>query len=75
MKVKDAIRMLNDYYSPDDELFFAWWDKDSAESISGNPLTDLEWRDIQDYLDECGELFHDMHLAIQQARFELETGN
>lgn len=27
MKVKDAIKMLNDNYNEDDELVIAWWDK------------------------------------------------
>ena len=27
MKVKDAIKMLNDNYNEDEELVIAWWDK------------------------------------------------
>ncbi len=75
MKVSDAIRMLNDYYKPDDELFIVWWDKDSAESFAGETLSDENWTYIMDYLDtedSSGHLFHSVHVSILEACNELK---
>lgn len=75
MKVKDAIKMLNDYYKPEDELCVVWWDKDSAESIAGEELSNEDWTYIMNYLDEQderGHLFTSVHVSIQEAHAELQ---
>ena len=75
MKIKDAVRMLNEYYKPDDELFIVWWDKDSAQSITSETLSDEDWAYIMDYLDSedgGGDLFVPVHVSIQEACSELQ---
>jgi hypothetical protein len=72
MKIKDAIRMLNEYYKPDDEVAIAWWDKDSAESLVNNELTSEEWTGIIEALDNEDDLFVGVHISIEDAYEELE---
>jgi hypothetical protein len=75
MKIKDAVRMLNEYYKPDDELFIVWWDKDSAQSITSETLSNEDWTYIMDYLDTedgGGDLFVPVHVSIQEAHNELK---
>ncbi len=43
MKVSQAIRMLNDNYQPDDEIYIEWWGKDVFDYSEDNPVTDEEW--------------------------------
>lgn len=74
MKIKDAVRMLNEYYYPDDELFIVWWDKESAQSITSETLSSEDWTYVMDYLDiEDGEdLFQGVHVSIQEAHNQLK---
>jgi hypothetical protein len=72
MKIKDAVRMLNEYYSPEDEVAIAWWDKDSAESLVDNELTSKEWTEIIEALDNEDHLFDGVHISIEEAYAELK---
>jgi hypothetical protein len=72
MKIKDAVRMLNEYYSPEDEVAIAWWDKDSAESLVDNELTSEEWTGIIEALDNEDDLFVGVHISIEDAYSELK---
>ena len=72
MKIKDAVRMLNEYYQPEDEVAIAWWDKDSAESLVDNELTSEEWTGIIEALDNEDDLFVGVHMSIEEAYEELE---
>ena len=72
MKIKDAVRMLNEYYQPEDEVAIAWWDKDSAESLVDNELTNEEWTGIIEALDNEDHLFVGVHISITDAYQELK---
>ena len=42
MKVKEAIKLLQKFKNPDDEIIFAYWEKDSFD----DGVTDELWSDV-----------------------------
>jgi hypothetical protein len=52
MKAQYAIELLTKYYKPDDELFVTWWDKNSAEQFTDNPIPDSQWEYIAGQLED-----------------------
>jgi hypothetical protein len=80
MKVKDLINRLNEYYSPDDQLIVAYWDKDGVQGSANVILTDDQWTDIiaeqEAYesvdLDRYGETLQDIALEVGQPTEEEE---
>lgn len=51
MKAKEVIETLTRCYDLDDELFITWWDKSSAEDVSGAKISRQFWEYIVDTLD------------------------
>lgn len=51
--VAHIIAVLNKYYSPEDELIIAYWDKDTTERLS-RPMTNDQWSELVDNF-ESGE--------------------
>lgn len=66
MKVDKVIEMLTKHYKLDDELFITWWDKEIAESYTGETLTDSQWENITEQLDDDEYLFTSVAEAIHE---------
>lgn len=76
MKVDKVIEMLTKNYKLDDELFVTWWDKEVAESYTGETLTDAQWENITEQLDEDEHLFTSVAEAVYEYHDKVEvTGN
>ncbi len=50
MKASKAIEMLKGY-KPDEEIYIMWWDSDIAEMFSEKLLTEDNWNQIVDSLE------------------------
>jgi hypothetical protein len=66
MKVNKVIEMLTKNYELDDELFITWWDKEVAESYVGDTLTNTQWQNIIEQLDEDEHLFTSVAEAVHE---------
>lgn len=73
MKVSEAIKMLTQNYKQDDDLFIAWWDKDSADDYTNDEkLSNDEWESIVKELDEDEHLFYSVSNTISELVTEIE---
>lgn len=73
MKVSEAIKMLTQNYKQDDELFIAWWDKDSANDYTDDEeLTNDQWEEIVKELDEDEHLFYSVSDTISQLVIDVQ---
>ena len=56
-KVKDAIRMLQDYLDPEELIVIDWWDKSLFESMHSVIIDDNDWNIIVNKMDDHGREF------------------
>ena len=56
-KVKDAIRMLQDYLDPEELIVIDWWDKSLFESMHSMIIDDNDWNIIVNKMDDHGREF------------------
>ena len=56
-KVKDAIRMLQDYLDPEELIVIDWWDKYLFESMHSMIIDDNDWNIIVNKMDDHGREF------------------
>ena len=56
-KVKDAIRMLNDYLNPEELIVIDWWDKSLFEDMHNIKIDDNDWNKIVHKMDDHGRDF------------------
>ena len=56
-KVKDAIRMLQDYLDPEELIVIDWWDKSLFESMHSVIIDDNDWNIIVNKMDDHGRDF------------------
>ena len=73
MKVGKAIEALQEFYSPDDELFIAWWDKETVEVwVREMPITEGQWAWITEQAEDSENLFDAVYRLLvelsEQAR-------
>lgn len=66
MKVNEVIETLTKNYKLDDEVFITWWDKDVAESYTGEAITNTQWEYITEQLDNDEYLFTGVAEAIEE---------
>tara|TARA_R110002167_G_scaffold217_1_gene1165 strand:+ start:308 stop:532 length:225 start_codon:yes stop_codon:yes gene_type:complete len=59
MKVKEAIKLLQKFTNPDDEIIFAYWDK----AAFGDDVNDELWSDVCDRDDKID--WGDAHEKIE----------
>ena len=56
-KVKDAIKMLNDYLNPEELIVIDWWDKSLFEDMHNIKIDDNDWNKIVHKMDDHGRDF------------------
>jgi len=66
MKVREVIETLTKNYKLNDEVFITWWDKDVAESYTGESITNTQWEYITEQLDNDEHLFTSVAEAIHE---------
>ena len=49
MKVRDAIEMLRNYHSEDEDIIIGWWSHDQFHKYG---ITKKEWRQVCEELDD-----------------------
>lgn len=77
MKVSQAIEMLTKYYTPDDELIIAWWDKEWVNGGRNTPISEDTWIAVAERSDDIMENASEgIAYAIEDAvNHELELEN
>lgn len=60
-KVKDAIKMLQDYLDPNESIVIDWWDKSLFEDMHSIEIDSNDWEIIVNKMDDHGRDF-----AIEQ---------
>ena len=56
-KVKDAIKMLQDYLDPNESIVIDWWDKSLFEDMYGLSIDNNDWEVIVNKMDDHGRDF------------------
>ena len=56
-KVKDAIKMLQDYLNPEESIVIDWWDKSLFEDRHNTLIDDSDWETIVNKMDDHGRDF------------------
>lgn len=56
-KVKDAIKMLQDYLDPEELIVIDWWDKSLFEDMHNIKIDDSDWNKIVYKMDDHGREF------------------
>jgi hypothetical protein len=68
MKVRDAIELLENTYSPDDDIFMLTWDVDNIEGVllGRDNLTKKDWPAVIESLEqeELDNAFEEVHQTI-----------
>ena len=60
-KVKDAIRILQEYLDPNESIVIDWWCKYSFEDMHGISINNNDWEIIVNKMDD-----HGIDFAIEQ---------
>ena len=56
-KVKDAIKMLQDYLDPNESIVIDWWDKSLFEGMHNIVINNDDWEIIVNKMDDHGRDF------------------
>ena len=56
-KVKDAIKMLQDYLDPNASIVIDWWDKSLFEGMHNIVINNDDWEIIVNKMDDHGRDF------------------
>jgi len=56
-KVKDAIKMLQDYLDPNESIVIDWWDKSLFEDMHSLTIDNNDWEFIVNKMDDHGRDF------------------
>lgn len=72
MKVSEAVELLTKYNKPDDDILFAYWDK---EATGQEDLTNEEWAKMIKIVDEMDGLLEPVSWAIETAYSEIIKEN
>ena len=56
-KVKDAIKMLQEYLNPNESVVIDWWDKSLFEDMHNKVIDDKDWEIIVNKMDDHGRDF------------------
>ena len=56
-KVKDAIKMLQEYFDPNESIVIDWWDKSLFEGMHNVVISNDDWEIIVNKMDDHGRDF------------------
>jgi hypothetical protein len=56
-KVKDAIKMLQEYFDPNESIVIDWWDKSLFEGMHNIVINNDDWEIIVNKMDDHGRDF------------------
>ena len=56
-KVKDAIKMLQEYLDPNESIVIDWWDKSLFEDMHNIEIDNNDWEIIVNKMDDHGRDF------------------
>ena len=56
-KVKDAIKMLQEYLDPNESIVIDWWDKSLFEDMHNIEIDNDDWEIIVNKMDDHGRDF------------------